>query len=72
MVVENKHHSYRRQDNQYGTKQILPETSMIQGMSSSRRLCMVTPSFNMTMKTSAFIRVAYRSPDHMNSKQLRK
>lgn len=45
---------------------------MIQGMSSSRMLCVVTPSFNMTMKTSAFIRVAYRSPDHINNKQLRK
>lgn len=42
---------------------------MIQGMSSSRTLCTVTPSFRMTMKTSAFIRVAYRSPDHMNNKQ---
>lgn len=48
---------------------IPPETSMIQGMSSSRTLCTVTPSFRMTMKTSAFIRVAYRSPDHMNNKQ---
>lgn len=50
----------------------IPETSMIQGISSSRTLCTVTPSFNMTMKTSAFISVAYRSPDHMNNKQLRK
>ncbi|CAG09741.1 unnamed protein product [Tetraodon nigroviridis] len=35
-------------------------------------LCTVTPSFNMTMKTSAFMRVAYSSPVHMNNKQLRK
>ncbi|TNN81886.1 hypothetical protein EYF80_007794 [Liparis tanakae] len=50
----------------------IPETSIIQGMISSRTLCIVTPSFNMTMKTSAFIRVAYSSPDHINNKQLRK
>lgn len=51
---------------------ISPESSMIHGTRSSRMLCTVTPSFRMTMKTSAFIRVAYRSPDHMNNKQLRK
>lgn len=51
---------------------ISPESSMIHGTRSSRMLCMVTPSFRMTMKTSAFIRVAYRSPHHMNNKQLRK
>lgn len=54
------------------SRRIPPESSMIHGTRSSKMLCTVTPSFSMTMKTSAFIKVAYRRPHHMNNKQHRK